>query len=218
MAYRRSNGKGRRTKKVEPAQLSMIFVTPTVPEGGNDDFYIDLSQSASLLNRRFYRQGINWAVSSIKILSPITAGGVVVSKLPTTWTFSNAWMKGFKAWQKMNDEALEESESVRPRFLDFKIYADAQHHLDGFGANLLPNTYVQPPGGVPAATAAVAGEWESSKYQIPDNTLGATGGVREREVLGVGPNFPGAGASGFDAVSLVVGYANSRGLPNVFRS
>ena len=78
MAYRRSNGKGRR-KKIEPAQLSMLFVTPTVPGGGNDDFYVDLLQSASLLNRRFYRQGINWAVQSIKILSPISSGAVVVS-------------------------------------------------------------------------------------------------------------------------------------------
>ncbi len=215
MAYRRSNGKGRRTKKVEPAQLSMLFVTPTVPGGGNDDFYVDLSQSASLLNRRFYRQGINWAVQSIKILSPITSGAVVVSKLPTTWSMSNAWMKGFKAWQKMNDEALEESESVRPRFLDFKIYADSQHHLDGYGANLLPNTYVQPPGGLPAATAATAGEWEASKYHIPDTTGGATGDTREREVLAVGSNYPGAGASGFQAVSLIEGYAASRGLPDV---
>jgi hypothetical protein len=124
-------------------------------------------------------------------------------------------MKGFKAWQKMNDEALEESESVRPRFLDFKIYADAQHHLDGYGANLLPNTYVQPPGGVLAATAATAGEWEASKYHIPDTTGGATGDTREREVLAVGSNYPGAGASGFQAVSLIEGYAASRGLPDV---
>jgi hypothetical protein len=119
---------------------------------------------------------------------------------------SNAWEKGFRAWQKMNNEALEESEGVRPRFLDFKIYADAAHHTAGYAGNLLP---------LSAGGTYVPGEWEASKYAIPDNTLGATGGVREREVIAVGSNFPGAGASGFNAVSLIEGYANSRGLPNV---
>ncbi len=215
MAYRRSNGKGRRTKKVEPAEMTMNFITPAVAAGASADFYIDLAQCASLLNRRFYRQGLNFPVSSIKVLATGVTGSIAVQKLPQTWIMSNAWMKGFKAWQKMNDEALEESESIRPRFLDFKIYADAQHHLAGFGANLLPRHLSQTPGGPLVPTTATPGEWESSKYQIPDNTLGATGGVREREVIAVGANFPGAGASGLNAVSLIEGYANSRGLPNV---
>ena len=30
------------------------------------------------------------------------------------------------------------SPSVRPRFMDFKIYADADHHAAGFGAPVLP--------------------------------------------------------------------------------
>ena len=214
MAYRRSRGKGRKPKKVEPAQLSMLFVTPTIAGSGSEEFYVDLSQSASLLNRRFYRQGINWAVGSIKILSPIAAGSVIVQKLPSTWAMSNAWMKGFKAWQRMNNEALEENESVRPRFLDFKIFADAQHHLDGFGANLLPNTYNQPPGGVLAAVAATAGEWESSKMRIPVGSANP-GETTDRELIAVGSNYPGAGASGINAVSLIEGYAASRGLPNV---
>jgi hypothetical protein len=145
MAYRRSKGKGR--KKIEPAVKTMLFSTPTVAAGGSDEFYIDLSQCASLMNRRFYRQGINWAVSSIKVLTGSFSGSVQVQKLPETWVMSNAWMKGFASWQRMNNEALEENESVRPRFLDFKIFADAQHHLDGYGSNLLPSTYNQLPGG-----------------------------------------------------------------------
>ena len=41
------------------------------------------------------------------------------------------------------------------------------------------------------------------------------GNSREREMIAVGPSYPGAGASGLDAVSLIEGYAASRGLPNV---
>jgi len=199
----------RRSLKIQPAVQKMLF-TFDVPSGGAvTDFTLDLSQSASLLNRRFYRQGLNWAVSGIKVLTSAQSGSMTVKKLPATWTMSNSWHKGFAVWQKMNDEALEESESLRPRFLDFKIYADAAHHSVGFGANLLPGVLE------PTFVPAVVGEWEASKYQIPDNTLGATGGVREREVVAIGANFPGAGASGFNAVSLIEGYANSRGLPNV---
>ncbi len=211
MAYRRSNGKGRRTKKVEPAVKTLLFYLDG-SEGGPYEYYIDISQCASLVNRRFYRQGINWAVAGMKLISsPGTVAEVQIEKLPETWVMSNAWMKGFKAWQKMNNEALEESESVRPRFLDFKIYADAEHHLDGFAANLLPQGFPQLPGGNPTLTPAVAGEWEPSKYVIPQ----PGGATNSREVVAVGPSYPGVGASGLDAVSLIEGYANSRGLPNV---
>ncbi len=190
-------------RKIEPAVQTLTFAGLTVPASATADWTIDISQCASIANRRFYRQGLNWAVQSVKIVSGQNQSSFVqLSKLPNTWVMSNAWEKGFRAWQKMNKAALEEAESVKPKFLDFKIYADATHHNDGFGDNLLP-------------FAHDAGEWESSKYQIPDNTLGATGGVREREVIAVGPNFPGAGASGLDAVSLIEGYAASRGLPDI---
>ncbi len=41
------------------------------------------------------------------------------------------------------------------------------------------------------------------------------GETTDREVIAVGASFPGAGASGINAVSLIEGYAASRGLPNV---
>ncbi len=203
MAYRRSRGKGR---KMQPAVHTITLATSSVSAGNTGTFYCDLSQIASLVNRRFYRQGLQWAVANIKLKS-LQSGSVQIGKLPNTWVMSNAWEKGFRAWQKMNNAALEEAESVKPKFLDFKIYADQEHHNAGYDANLLPRDY--------AGTAYTSGEWESSKYQIPDNTLGATGGVREREIIAVGPNFPGAGFSGLDAVSLIEGYAASRGLPDI---
>ncbi len=207
----RKKGYARKMKKIEPAVQTMTF-SVNIPHNTTQEYYIDLSQCASLLNRRFYRQGINWAVSGIKFLSePGTSGvpmngTISVEKLPETWVMSNSWEKGFRAWQRMNNEALEEAESVRPRFLDFKIYADATHHLAGYGANLLP---------INGVSVATPGEWESSKIVLP-LALGGTEGVTESAVvLGVGPSWPGVGASGFDAVSLIEGYASSRALPNI---
>ncbi len=199
-------------KKIEPAVQTMLFnfSVPVSDPGTTTTNYIDLSQCASLVNRRFYRQGINWAVSGFKFLTGAdTTGLVTVQKLPETWIMSNSWEKGFRNWQRMNNEALSESESVRPRFLDFKIFADSDHHAVGFGNNLLPTVDVF--GGIPAT----AGEWEPSKYVIPLGNADP-GDTEEFEVIATGASYPGnAPGSGFNAVSLIEGYAASRGLPNV---
>ena len=210
MAKRKSGYK--RIKKIEPAVQTMAF-SVNVPHATTQSYFIDLSQCASLLNRRFYRQGINWAVSGLKFLSqPGTTGnplnGVIsVEKLPETWVMSNAWEKGFRNWQRMNNEAMSESDSVRPRFLDFKIYADSDHHAAGYAANLLPiNT-----GGI-----ATAGEWEPSKFVIPLGNADP-GDTEEFEVIATGASFPGNSPVGenLNAVSLIEGYASSRGFVSV---
>ena len=198
--------------KIEPAVQTMTFVLTGLGVGKQIST-VDLSQCASLLNRRFYRQGINWAVAGFKVVNSTQQVGasITVAKLPNTWVLSNAWEKSMRTWNKMNNEALAESESVRPRFLDFKVYANKDHHAAGYAANLLP---------VSAATIAnplqvvTTGEWEPSKVVIPIGTA-QPGATADREVIAVGANFPGFGASGLDAVSMIEGYAASRGLPSI---
>ena len=134
-----------------------------IPSGQFQTRFIDLSQVASIVNRRFYRQGLNWAVSNFKFSSPKDCQ-VLVQKLPNTWVMSNSWEKGFRACQKMNMQALQETPSVKPKFLDFKIYADKFHLTDGFGENLMPRTFVYDSANQTASNAyATAGEWESSR-------------------------------------------------------
>ena len=138
MAYRRSNGKGR-SKKVQPSALTMTISTPVVSPGVTQKFYFDLSQIASIVSRRFYRQGINWAVSKVKVSSAVP-GQALLGKIPTTWVASNAWEKAMSVWRKQQEEALEEggSESMKAAFNDFKVFADTDHVTAGFAANLLP--------------------------------------------------------------------------------
>ena len=193
----------RRSKKIEPAAMTLTFATLSSTAGVTRKSFIDLSQVASLANRRFYRQGLNWAVGGFKV-SSLKAGTVTIGKLPNTWVMSNAWEKSFRSWQAMNDKALEDTESVRPRFMDFKIYANSDHHTAGFANNLRPISF--------AGVAAAAGEWESSKISIP--TSGATGNATDFELVAVGASYPGASAATtLDAVSCIEGYAASRGLP-----
>ena len=197
----------KRSKKIEPAVQTLTFAGINTDPASASANYIDLSQVASLVNRRFYRQGINWAVAGFKVLSDGVPVAITINKLPNTWVMSNAWEKGFRAWTKMNREALEESESVRPKFLDFKIYANAAHHQAGFGANLMPMSGF--------GDVATPGEWESSKIVFQDNTAVPAAGLRDIELIAVGASYPGGGASGLNAASLIEGYAASRGLPDV---
>ena len=194
----------KRNNKIEPAVQTFAFGFALGPNK-SVTHYIDLSQVASIVNRRFYRQGINWAVAGLKVFNVAgTSGDVTLSKLPNSWTMSNSWEKSMRTWTKMNREALAESESVRPKFLDFKIYADADHHQAGFIGNLLPTT---------ATSVATPGEWISSKAVVPFGPA-SPGNTAEFEFIATGSNFPGASAAtGLNAVSLIEGYAASRGLP-----
>lgn len=180
-----------------------------VAAGATENLTVDLSQCASLVGRRFYRQGILWAVNSVKVLTSsanVPLANITLQKLPHSWVFSNAWEKGFRAWQEMNNKAVEESDqqSLKGKFLDFKIYMDSIHHQSGYANNLLP---------VSSAGAYVAGEWIPSEIIVPNSST--PGSSSAYELVGVGGNYPGAGASGRDAVSLIDGYANSRALPGI---
>jgi hypothetical protein len=190
---------------MEPAVMTLNFTGITTGPNSASVNYIDLSQVASLVNRRFYRQGINWAVGGFKVLSDGNPVAIQISKLPNSWTMANSWEKSMRTWNRMNREALAETESVRPKFLDFKVYADATHHQAGFAGNLLPSNA--------GAVVAIPGEWEASKIIFPDSSVPGT--VKSMELIATGGNYPAAGASGLRAVSLIEGYANSRGLPNV---
>jgi len=199
----------RKGSKIEPAPMTLFIpgtALTTVPAGGvRTSFYIDLSQIASLVNRRFYRQGINWAVAGIKFQTGITSGSIEINKLPNTWVMSNAWTKGFRAWQRMNEEAMDETDSIKPRFLDFKIFADAEHAAAGSAANLMPSS-----GNPSALSIYTPGEWDYSQIQM----VSSPGSLSfAYDVLATGASFPGAGASGADSVSLIEGYASSRALP-----
>ena len=202
----------RMKSKIQPAEQTMTFSTTTIPSGGSADFYVDLSQCASIVNRRFYRQGLNWAVSSIKIISGGFTGSVQVCKLPNSWIMSNAWEKSFRAWQHMVKDALVGGESNKPKFLDFKIYADQDHFTAGVGSNLLP---IDSEG-----SEAEPGEWNYSKIHIPSGELilpQVQGGDATQPEDSVTCYIKAVGGNTFgttNVVSLIDGYANSRALPH----
>lgn len=202
--------------KIEPAVMKMYVSTPLIPGNTDQTFTVDLSQCASILNRRFYRQGLSWAVAGIRAETTGFEGAIYTQKLPSTWVMGNSWNKGLRAWTQMNDNALEESEmeSIVGRFNDFKIYANALHHNAGYAQNLLP-ICLDSAFPTPGTTTAQPGEWTPSKLVLPNLTPATATTATEVEIIAVGPNNPGVGASGLNAKSLVQGYALSRALPAI---
>ncbi len=203
MARRKARISG---KKFQPAVKTLAFNFQEGGAGGGTD-YISLSQCASLVNRRFYRAGLNWAVSGFTIITTGGAGNIFISKVPDTWVASNAWHKGFAHWNELNNRALEAAETVKAKFTDFKVYMDPDHHAAGVAANLLPVDV--------AGNPYVAGEWEMFDISIADTSNIPSSATNQYEFVWTGTNYPGAGASGKDAVSLIEGYAASRLLPDI---
>lgn len=182
---------------IEPSVQTLTFVTPSTTAGNTGQHTIDLSQVASLINRRFYRQGINWAVAGFKIFTA-APGAVAIHKLQNTWVTANAWQKAFSKWNKQQMDAVKEmgAESAVAKFRDFKIHMDATHVTAGFGANLLPVDGT--------TTAILPGEWEASQVVIPND--GAPGVTNEYFVQM-------NGASTATAKSIIGGYVFSRSYP-----
>jgi hypothetical protein len=205
----------KRKSKIEPAVLTMSFATTTTGTGVRQRTYVDLSQAASLMNRRFYRQGINWAVSGMKVTSA-QPGTVTVSKLPNTWVTSNAWEKAFRAWNKQQMEYVEQAgaESGVAAFRDFKVFADTTH-VDQYLANGsdLNATNLMPVAIAPTGlgVTATGGEWEPSQIVVPNLIADASGSLVDPfEYL-----LHMVGTNGYAGISrgVLEGYADSRAYP-----
>lgn len=189
----------RKKMSIEPAVQTMVFLIPE----STSPHYLDLSASASVINRRFYRQGLNWAVSGFTLIAPTsTSGQVTVSKLPNTWVVSNSWEKGFRAWRRQQDEALEagDQQSVKGRFNDFKIYADEEHFTSAIPHFILPQDasggLFDPPD-----------EWLYSEVVVPNDLL--TPGLTIEYRL----KMMGADSGVGNCKSLIKAYADSRSVP-----
>lgn len=197
--------------KLQPSVMTLNFRL-----AGDADGWCDISMACSIVNRRFYRQGLNWAISGITMQQNSggvpTTGSILVESLPTTWVTSNAWHKMFAAWNRQQREALEDGdqESVRAKFADFKVFMDTAH-VTAFGAaggdlnstNMIPRTSV---------STFATGEWEPSMIVLPNRADDGTGS----EVDPIEQYLHMVGSIGTDASvsrGVLSAYAFSRSTP-----
>jgi hypothetical protein len=217
MAKRSFNKKAR---TLQPAVMKLHFA---IPASGSANKYISLSHCTSMVNRRFMRQGLNWAVANVRVtLRPRNPASVgtecYVSTIPHTWMVAGAWMKSFSLWKKQQDDALADSASLDTvaRFRDFKISMDTNHVVGVDVSNLIPVTlgpgnipFPGPSAGLqigplPGGKILPSAEWVSSEIVIPND--GGPGITNQYELHMLGGDVAGSKA-------MIQGYADSRSVP-----
>lgn len=174
--------------------------------------YVDLSLACSAANRRFYRQGLRWAVAGMTLhTGSNTTGEFDVSKVPDTWIAQNAFEKSKMLWMKSQDQVLDDQPSVAARYRDFKVFLDQEM-----------TAATKQPVSTAAATddmimlpvdrnnqIAKTGEWIYSSIQMPED-----GGSSAPDSVVL--HFVGADYSiGADQISkgMIHGYGLSRSRP-----
>ena len=205
----------RKMKKMQPAVTRLWFHI----NSGNSTNYIDLSLAASAANRRFYRQGIIWAVAGMTLhTAPSGEDAVVgdfdVSKIPETWVAQNAYTKAKALWMKSQNQVLQDQDSVAAKYRDFKINLDGQ-----MIAATIQDASASPAGDGEICLpidrqnfTAKIGEWVYSTLQLPRD--GGSLSPDEVQMHMVGSNVAGGGGT-LDSVGLIHGYALSRTRPQL---
>jgi len=212
MAKRSFNKKAR---ALAPAVMKLHFVVPVTGTGSSTS-YISISNAVSRLNRRFYRQGLNWAIANVKVsqlqgTAAASGSTCYVNTIPHTWTTANAWMKSFSLWKKQQDDALMASDSMETaaRFRDFKIRMEFSHDL---ATNLSPvsvgpGRVVGPfqTGLISSSPVQLSPEWIQSQIVVPND--GAPGVTNEYSLHMVGPDVT-------TSKGMIQGYSDSRDRPH----
>lgn len=187
----------RRQKKLETAELDLWI--PIQNEVGSDTSYLDIGQCLSLTNRKFFRQGMQYGIADVEL---VTAGAAMcqISRLPHSWVMANAWEKAFRLWQESQDQVLDLEPSIKSRYSDFKMFLEYAHYEDGVAGNLLPANY-------DLTLAGMSYDWDMSHIQIPNDTT--PGNTEEWNIHALGPS----GLTG-TSLGVIEGYGDSRSRPN----
>lgn len=187
-----ANLPAKKYKKTSPTVVRLSF------EGdGNTTRFIDIGRALSVINRKFYRQGVYYYVNSVELYNNEDAY-IDLHTLPDTWVTKNAWNLGFSKFQKMNNL----SDVPRPKYHDFKVrMTNSQSETN----TMDPDMYA-----INGSNASMApDEWKYSEI----TTLASDGGAADEFLLHMlGPHDGSEG--NWQSIGLIQSYAASRPEPN----
>jgi len=193
-------GKAKSKAKAKPVPAVRYLryrLTTSGTPGTETSHYIDLARDLSTVNRRLYRQGRDYHVKKISIISsdtPSAGNFVTASTCPSTWVSYGAWRRGFQTWNKMNKVATDQSSgNIAGTWADFKVHLS----LDMKNATLM-NPYDN------GNNLYQDGEWVYSQMVTPDGTATAD----EFELTMLGDHDGAAGSR--NTVGLIKSYGESR--------
>jgi hypothetical protein len=170
--------------------------------------FLDIAQCLSRLNRKMYRQGMQYMIQEIRVNS-YSAGAteLQIFRMPDTWVTTNAWVKALAEWNEQHLQAARETgtESMRAKWRDFKVFMNEGHITAGGTNNLLPEGF----GLTNVSAGTVTQDWNASLLVVP-NEGGTAGNTQEFYLHMLGDDI----TSPVDSKGLVKAYAQSRARPN----
>lgn len=171
-------------------------LTNSATPGTETSHYIDLARDLSAINRRLMRQGRDYHVRKVTIISANTPPGdnrISISTVPDSWMARNAWKRGFAMWQRMRKEATKNSKIGPGKFNDFKVHLSNDSRQ---ATKLVPKDN--------GGNALSLNEWNYATMVSPDGTTSAD----EFELHMLGAHSGSAGS--LVSVGLVKSYGESR--------
>ncbi len=104
---------------------------------GNGNSFVDIAEGLSKVNRKLYRQGMEYAVGKVTFGYQANPGQILNVSLGAytagnTWTVHNAWKKAYAHWSAQQRTARRLiGQSAKPTWEDFKVYLDDAHRAAG---------------------------------------------------------------------------------------
>lgn len=197
MAKKTRTSRSKKKAKPTPAVRYLRYeLTNSGSAGTETSHYIDLARDLSAINRRLYRQGRDYYVRKITVISTNTPTGdnrISVGTVPDSWMARNAWKRGFEAWNSQRKMVKSQTNIAAGTYDDFKIYLSSDSRTatlltpkDNGGNNLS------------------LGEWAYANLYSPDGTTSAD--LFNLHMLGDHVGSIGAWTS----VGLIKSYGESR--------
>lgn len=210
-------------------------------DGGSPDrnkvAYIDIAQCLSVINQRAYRQGLYYYVAGVTVHNTADAR-VIFSTAPDTWNTKNAWVRGWKAWMRMQREAMRETGFIQSQYADYKVLLDDDHvalvtatsidrGTDDDQSNVVADNIMYQPSNnlLPVAydkgatfdsassmpTPLVCDEWALSVYVAPDHGSASGNTVDQPDsfVAHIVGGHEGDGTP-YESVGLIQSYTDTR--------
>ena len=207
-----------KARPLTPAARYLRYRLTNGDAGVETSHFIDLARDLSRVNRRLYRQGREYHVKRISVVSTNTiagwsqyaaippnqgqqdAGFFSVSTVPHTWVAANAWKRGFQAWSNMNKDAMRKTNDISGTWADFKVYMTE---------DMRTGTVLDP---VDNGNALyLAGEWDYSAYVAPTAAAGVIDEYRAH-LMGAHTGAPGA----YTSIGLIQSYGDARATVSTF--
>ena len=200
--------KRKSSKKMTPAVRYLRYeLTNSATPGNETSHYIDLARDLSAVNRRLYRQGRDYHVKRVTIVSSNTPNGgdptginnrVSLATIPDSWVARNAWKRGFQTWTQMNKVATDQmSGDISGTWSDFKVHMTLDSRVAyNSGQYLVPLDN--------GGNGVDFGEWAHSIMVSPDGTTSAD----EFALHMLGGHS--SSAAPYSSVGLIKSYAESR--------